>query len=60
LRHSKDYYKYFYRKSKDKYEPFMFELALKRGKDRGWYPENWTISDYEQHLFGQFQMKNKL
>ncbi len=32
---------------------FLYELALKRGKDRGWYPQTWTIKDYMKHLFNR-------
>lgn len=30
---------------------FVYELALERGKGRGWYPMDWKLSDYMDHLF---------
>ncbi len=30
---------------------FLYELALQRGKSRGWYPETWTLQDYMKHIF---------
>ena len=29
----------------------LYELALERGKNRGWYPSDWVLKDYEKHLF---------
>lgn len=30
---------------------FLYELALSRGKGRGWYPKEWDTTDYMNHLF---------
>ncbi|HSA07524.1 MAG TPA: hypothetical protein P5556_10120 [Candidatus Gastranaerophilales bacterium] len=30
---------------------FLYELALQRGKKRGWYPVNWNLQDYLTYLF---------
>ncbi len=54
MRYFKDYYKFYYRNNRDKSDSFIYELALKRGKDRGWYPKKWTVQDYEQYLFGKY------
>lgn len=32
---------------------FLYELALSRGKNRGWYPKNWNLNDYICHLFSK-------
>lgn len=33
----------------------LHELALERGKNRGWYPSEWGIKDYENYLFEKTQ-----
>jgi len=32
---------------------FLYELALQRGKNRGWYPVSWTLQDYIKYLFNR-------
>lgn len=54
----KDYYKNSFRLQKVKNNSFLYELALIRGKNRGWYPNEWTIKDYEQYLFRNVAVKN--
>jgi hypothetical protein len=29
----------------------LYELALQRGKNRGWYPKDWNLTDYISHIF---------
>jgi len=29
----------------------LYELALERGKNRGWYPSEWQLTDYMRHIF---------
>jgi hypothetical protein len=33
------------------FNPVVFELALERGKKRGWYPQEWNVEDYCSYLF---------
>ena len=47
-----EYYKGLFRFQKEKDNSFLYELALQRGKSRGWYPNDWTVKDYKDHLFG--------
>lgn len=28
----------------------LYEFALQRGKNRGWYPDEWQLIDYENHI----------
>lgn len=44
-------FKYLYSQSNNKDTSFLYELALTKGKSRGWYPREWNLTDYEKHLF---------
>lgn len=46
-----NYYRSLLKYTNEKSDSFIYELALKRGKDRGWYPKEWTVDEYTQHLF---------
>lgn len=39
------------RKSEKDKNSFLYELALERGKNRGWYPKDWTLNEYINYLF---------
>ncbi len=54
-------YKYIYKSCNlnNKSEAALYELALRRGQTRGWYPEDWTINDYKDYLFGNNSIKNQ-
>lgn len=28
----------------------LYELAMERGKKRGWYPLEWNLNDYINHI----------
>lgn len=46
----KDYNRGFLKQGSE--NTFLYELALRRGQLRGWYPNEWTLKDYTRHLFG--------